>query len=135
VSKFWTADFQIHFEAIIYTGASGWENKIIWLLSIFYFSNWMHNQFKTYIKIHTKMVLHISVNKPSSGSLLPCYAKVTVIEIIVMNWVRSRGCIIIHSYWCVCCARFKLRESFAYYFWRNKYLLQLNYFNVKIGTQ
>ena len=34
---------------------------------------------KTYIKIYTKMLLHVSVNKPSSGSLLPCFAKVMII--------------------------------------------------------
>ena len=36
----------------------------------------MHHKIKTYIK----MLLHVSVNKPSSGSLLPCYAKVMIIK-------------------------------------------------------
>jgi hypothetical protein len=35
---------------------------------------------KTYIIIYIKVLLHVSVNKPSSGSLLPCFAKVMIIE-------------------------------------------------------
>jgi hypothetical protein len=37
---------------------------------------------KTYIKIYTKVFLHVSVNKPSSGSLPLCFAKVMVIKIV-----------------------------------------------------
>jgi len=28
------------------------------------------------------MLLHVSVNKPSSGSLLPCFAEVMIIKIV-----------------------------------------------------
>jgi len=28
------------------------------------------------------MLLHVQVNKPSSGSLLPCFAKVMIIKIV-----------------------------------------------------
>jgi len=28
------------------------------------------------------MLLHVSVNKPSSGSLLPCFATVMIIKIV-----------------------------------------------------
>jgi hypothetical protein len=34
-------------------------------------------------RIRVKMLLHVSVNKPSSWSLLPCFAKVMVIKIII----------------------------------------------------
>jgi hypothetical protein len=34
------------------------------------------------IKIYIKMLLHVSVNKPSSESLLLCFAKVMIIKII-----------------------------------------------------
>ena len=34
------------------------------------------------IKIYIKMLLHVSVNKPSSGSLLLCFAKVIIIKIV-----------------------------------------------------
>jgi hypothetical protein len=37
---------------------------------------------KTYITIYIKILLHVSVTKPSSGSLLPCFAKVIIIKII-----------------------------------------------------
>jgi hypothetical protein len=37
---------------------------------------------KTYIEIYIGMLPHVSVNKPSSGSLLPCFAKVTIIKIV-----------------------------------------------------
>jgi len=36
-----------------------------------------------YIMIMMMMLLHVSVNKPSSGSLLPCFAKVMIIIKIV----------------------------------------------------
>jgi len=42
----------------------------------------MHHWFKTYIKIYIKMLVHVSVNKASSGSLLPCFAKVMIIKIV-----------------------------------------------------
>ena len=40
----------------------------------------MHHEIKTYIKIYIKMLLHVSLNKLSSGSLLLCYAKVMIIK-------------------------------------------------------
>jgi hypothetical protein len=63
------------------------------------------------LKIYTKMHLHVSVNKPSSGSLLPYFAKVMIIsqlKYVVIKSVRSCGCIFIQSLLvcvCVCCAR------------------------------
>jgi len=33
------------------------------------------------VKIYIKILLHVSVNKPSSGSLLPSFAKVRIIQI------------------------------------------------------
>jgi len=38
-----------------------------------------HSRLKLTLKIYIKMLLHVSVNKPSSGSLLPCFAKVMII--------------------------------------------------------
>jgi len=40
---------------------------------------------KAYIKIYIKMILHVSVNKSSSGSLLLCFAKVMVIKTVSYN--------------------------------------------------
>jgi hypothetical protein len=57
------------------------KTKLFGYYPFFYLSNWMHNQFKTY-KIDIKILLHISVNKPSSGSLLPYFAKVAIIKIV-----------------------------------------------------
>jgi len=37
---------------------------------------------KAYIKMYIKMLLHISVTQPSSGSLLLFFAKVIIIETI-----------------------------------------------------
>jgi hypothetical protein len=34
------------------------------------------------LKFYLKMLLHVSVNKPSSGSLLPYFAKVMYIKIV-----------------------------------------------------
>ena len=34
------------------------------------------------VKTYIKMLLHVSVNKPSSRSLLPCFAKVMIIKIV-----------------------------------------------------
>jgi len=34
------------------------------------------------LKFYIKMLLHVSVNKPSSGSLLLCFAKVMFIKIV-----------------------------------------------------
>jgi hypothetical protein len=31
---------------------------------------------------YIKMLLHVSVNEPSSGSVLPCFAKVMIIKIV-----------------------------------------------------
>jgi len=42
----------------------------------------MHHYIKTYIKIYIKMLLHVLINKPSSGSLLPCFVKVMIIRIV-----------------------------------------------------
>jgi len=42
----------------------------------------MHHSIKIYIKFYIKMLLHVLVNKPSSGSLLLCFAKVTFITIV-----------------------------------------------------
>jgi hypothetical protein len=39
-------------------------------------------EIKTYIKICSKIFLHVLVNKPSSGSLLSCFAKVMIIKIV-----------------------------------------------------
>ena len=36
--------------------------------------------------MYTKMLLHVSVNKPSSGGLLPCFAKVMIIKIFSPYW-------------------------------------------------
>jgi hypothetical protein len=56
------------------------------------------------------MLLRVSVNKPSSGSLLPCFAKVMIIKIrgsqlkyVVMK-IRSVVWLHIYPvlYWCVC---------------------------------
>jgi len=41
-----------------------------------------YSRLKTYIKIYIKMLLHVLVNKPSLGSLLPCFAKVVIIKIV-----------------------------------------------------
>jgi hypothetical protein len=40
-----------------------------------------YSTLKLNIKIFIKMLLHISVNKRSSGSLLPCFAKVMISKI------------------------------------------------------
>jgi len=34
------------------------------------------------LQFYIKMLLHVSVNKPSSGSLLLCFAKVLIIKIV-----------------------------------------------------
>jgi len=34
------------------------------------------------MKIYIKMLLHVSINKPSSGSLLPCFDKVMIIKTV-----------------------------------------------------
>jgi len=41
-----------------------------------------YTRLKLHIKIYIKMPLHVSVNKPSSGSLLQCFAKVMIIKIV-----------------------------------------------------
>jgi len=40
------------------------------------------NNFVAHENFYIKMLLHVSVIKPSSGSLLPCFAKVMIIKII-----------------------------------------------------
>ena len=40
---------------------------------------------KTYITIYIKMLLHVSVTQPASGSLLLCFAEVIVLKIVTFN--------------------------------------------------
>jgi hypothetical protein len=50
-----------------------------------------YSKLKLALKFILKRSLHVSVNKTSSGSLLPCLAKVMIIKIV------SFGCICSHT--------------------------------------
>jgi hypothetical protein len=42
----------------------------------------LNAQLGSSIETYIKMFLHVLVNKPSSGSLPPCFAKVMIIKIV-----------------------------------------------------
>jgi len=53
---------------------------------VFYFiqlnAQLCYSRLKLTLKFYNKMLLHFSVNKPSSGSLLLCFVKVMIIKIV-----------------------------------------------------
>jgi hypothetical protein len=64
------------------------------------------------------MLLDVSVNKPSSGSLLLCFAKVTIIKMVKMRRYDISSVVWIHIYpvligvcVCVCSAQCRMRQS------------------------
>jgi hypothetical protein len=66
------------------SGATSAENLLILSSLLFYPTECTTRLFyiKTYIKIYIKKLLHVSVNKPSSGSLLLCFAEVMIIKTV-----------------------------------------------------
>jgi hypothetical protein len=85
------------------------EDQTLWIIRVFYLpTDAQYSCFKRILKFTLKQLLHVSVQSPTSGSVLFELSKVIVTKIISLKYSVVVGSVVwLHLvlclYWCVWC--------------------------------